>query len=50
MTPDVIVSGHLCLKLLPAMNHLSSRAVTMPGKLFEIGKMKMATAYAKDSW
>ena len=43
MAHDVIVSGHLCLDLLPAMNHLSSKAVTMPGKLFEIGKMKMAT-------
>lgn len=43
MAHDVIVSGHLCLDLLPTMSHLPSSAVTTPGKLFEIGNMNMAT-------
>jgi sugar/nucleoside kinase (ribokinase family) len=41
--PDVIVAGHLCLDILPAMQHLPPEALASPGKLFEVGPLTFAT-------
>lgn len=43
---DVIVAGHLCLDILPAMQHLSPQALASPGKLFEVGPLTFATGGA----
>lgn len=40
---DIIVSGHLCLDLLPDMPTVSLAALSSPGKLFEIGPISMST-------
>lgn len=42
-TIDVIVSGHLCLDLLPRMAHVPLAALSSPGRLFEIGALDYAT-------
>ncbi len=44
--PDVIVAGHLCLDILPAMQHLPPQALASPGKLFEVGPLTFATGGA----
>lgn len=43
---DIVVAGHLCLDLLPQMNHLKLSALTMPGHLFETGPMYFSTGGA----
>lgn len=43
---DVVVAGHLCLDLLPQMDHLELSALTMPGHLFETGPMRFSTGGA----
>jgi sugar/nucleoside kinase (ribokinase family) len=44
--PDVIVAGHLCLDILPAMQHLPPSALATPGRLFETGPLTFATGGA----
>lgn len=44
--PDVIVAGHLCLDILPAMQHLHPSALASPGRLFEVGPLTFATGGA----
>jgi len=39
MPYDVIVSGHLCADLIPAMPDIPVSALAAPGKLFEVGMM-----------
>ncbi len=43
---DVLVSGHLCLDLLPAMEHIRLNELTSPGHLFETGPMSVSTGGA----
>lgn len=43
---DVIVSGHLCLDLFPAMSGVSPATLAQPGRLIEVGSMRIATGGA----
>lgn len=43
---DIIASGHLCLDLLPQMDHLALEALASPGRLYEIGSMGISTGGA----
>jgi sugar/nucleoside kinase (ribokinase family) len=43
---EVVVAGHLCLDILPAMQHLPPSALASPGKLFEVGPLTFATGGA----
>jgi sugar/nucleoside kinase (ribokinase family) len=43
---DVVVAGHLCLDLLPQMDHLRLADLTTPGHLFETGPMRFSTGGA----
>ena len=40
---DVVVSGHLCIDLIPEMLNVSAEAMVAAGRLWEIGPMTMAT-------
>ncbi len=40
---DVIVSGHLCLDLIPRMAHVPLDALATPGRLFEVGPLDIGT-------
>ena len=41
--PQIIVAGHLCLDLYPDLKHIPSKALTTPGKVFEIGELEIGT-------
>ena len=43
---DVVVCGHLCLDLLPQMEHISLNALATPGKLYEVGGANISTGGA----
>ncbi len=43
---DVIVSGHMCLDLLPGMSTVPVEGMSSPGKLFEIEALDMSTGGA----
>lgn len=43
---DIVVAGHLCLDLLPQMDHIKLSALAMPGHLFETGPMRFSTGGA----
>jgi len=43
---DVIVSGHLCLDLIPEMSHLPLESLSVPGKLYETGPLTLSTGGA----
>ncbi|MEP7291823.1 MAG: PfkB family carbohydrate kinase, partial [Chloroflexota bacterium] len=43
---DIIVAGHLCLDLLPEMEHVLLSDLTSPGHLFETGPMRFSTGGA----
>lgn len=43
---DVIVSGHLCLDMLPRMEHVTQAALTRPGHLIETGPLDISTGGA----
>jgi sugar/nucleoside kinase (ribokinase family) len=43
---DVIVSGHLCLDLIPSMEHVSSQKLTTPGRMSEVGPISVSTGGA----
>ncbi len=43
MTYEVIVSGHLCVDLLPETSRTPLRALASPGKLSEIGPLTITT-------
>lgn len=43
---DVIVSGHLCLDLLPDMGQVPLAALSTPGRLYETGALTLATGGA----
>jgi sugar/nucleoside kinase (ribokinase family) len=43
---DVIVSGHLCLDLFPAMSAIPPAALAQAGRLIEVGSMRIATGGA----
>jgi sugar/nucleoside kinase (ribokinase family) len=45
-TIDIIVSGHLCLDLIPAMESVSLEALPTPGRLFEVGPITIGTGGA----
>lgn len=40
---DVVVSGHLCLDLLPQMAHVPVSSLSAPGQLSEVGPLDMST-------
>lgn len=40
---DVIVSGHLCLDLIPRMSHVPIDELATPGRLFEVGQLDYST-------
>lgn len=40
---DVIVSGHLCLDMIPQMAHVPAADLSVPGQLSEVGRMDFAT-------
>lgn len=46
MSYDIIVSGHLCADLLPDTVNTPLSALSSPGKIFEVGKLEMATGGA----
>jgi len=46
MRYDVIVTGHLCLDLIPDVSGLSANNLVSPGKLFEIGGIRISTGGA----
>ena len=41
--PQIIVAGHLCLDLYPDLKQIPSKALTTPGKVFEIGELEIGT-------
>ncbi|GAB4510971.1 MAG: sugar kinase [Anaerolineae bacterium] len=43
---DVIVSGHICLDLLPGMARVSQEDLGTPGRLYEVDPLGMATGGA----
>ncbi len=43
---DVIVCGHLCLDLLPQMEHIRLNDLPSPGRLFEVGSLAVSTGGA----
>ncbi len=43
---DIIVSGHLCLDLIPEMDSVPLSALASPGQLFEIGPLQFSTGGA----
>jgi sugar/nucleoside kinase (ribokinase family) len=43
---DIVVSGHLCLDLLPQMAGVPLHDLPTPGRLFEIGALAMSTGGA----
>src|SRR5262249_7487281 len=43
---DVIVCGHLCLDLLPQMEHIRLNELPSPGRLFEVGALAVSTGGA----
>lgn len=43
---DVVVSGHLCLDLLPGMRHVSLKEMTTPGRLVETEPLAVSTGGA----
>lgn len=45
-TPAVVVSGHLCLDLYPALDTVPLQALASPGQLFEAGQMSLSTGGA----
>ncbi|MBK8026028.1 MAG: carbohydrate kinase family protein [Chloroflexi bacterium] len=42
-TPDIVVSGHLCIDLIPQMGHVSAEALASPGRLTEVGPLDLST-------
>lgn len=40
---DIIAAGHICLDILPGMNHVPLSAIASPGKLFEVDALALAT-------
>lgn len=46
MAYDVIVAGQLCADLFPETSQLPLCALSSPGKLFEVGKLEIATGGA----
>jgi len=40
---EIVVSGHLCIDLIPQMPNVPRGALANPGKLFEVGKLDMST-------
>jgi sugar/nucleoside kinase (ribokinase family) len=43
---DVIVSGHLCLDLIPEIDNVPLQALATPGRLYESGPMRFSTGGA----
>lgn len=43
---DVVVSGHLCIDIIPQMNGTPPSALNQPGRLYETGPMTIATGGA----
>lgn len=43
---DILVCGHLCLDLLPTMDHIPLEALASPGRLFETGALRLSTGGA----
>jgi sugar/nucleoside kinase (ribokinase family) len=43
---DIIVSGHLCLDIIPRMAHVPLGALAAPGRLTEVGAVDFATGGA----
>ncbi|MCK6577993.1 MAG: carbohydrate kinase family protein [Anaerolineae bacterium] len=43
---DIVVCGHLCLDLLPKMDHVDAQALASPGKLSEVGPLGISTGGA----
>ncbi len=40
---DIVVSGHLCVDLLPDMKHVTIEQMLTPGRLYEIGPIQVST-------
>src|SRR5687767_13062857 len=45
-TPEIIVSGHLCIDLIPEMRQTTRAALNTPGYLSETGRMVVSTGGA----
>lgn len=43
---DIIVSGHLCLDLIPKMDSVALENLASPGRLFEVGALTIGTGGA----
>lgn len=46
MLYDVIVSGHICIDLLPEMENVPLQGIASPGKVFEVGSLAISTGGA----
>lgn len=46
ITADIVVSGHLCLDLIPDMAHLPPADLATPGRLHEVGPLTISTGGA----
>ncbi|MBL8155489.1 MAG: carbohydrate kinase family protein [Anaerolineae bacterium] len=40
---EIVVSGHLCVDLLPDMKHVTTEQMLTPGRLYEIGPIQVST-------
>jgi sugar/nucleoside kinase (ribokinase family) len=43
---EVVVSGHLCLDMIPEMDHVPREALSQPGYLAEVGRLALSTGGA----
>src|SRR6185436_13039108 len=43
---DILVGGHLCLDLIPGMNHVSAQDMTIPGRLYMIDPIAVSSGGA----
>lgn len=44
--PDILVSGHLCIDIIPDMRHVTREAMNIPGYLAETGPIVVSTGGA----
>ncbi|MCC6613534.1 MAG: carbohydrate kinase family protein [Anaerolineae bacterium] len=43
---DILVVGHLCVDLIPGMDHVPPKALIQPGRLYEVDAMQISTGGA----
>jgi len=43
---DILVMGHLCVDLIPSMDHVPPQALIQPGRLYEVQELQVSTGGA----